>query len=138
MAGTELHPLNNTPGPAAIRSNKAAALSRVPARRKKNHRDGPIHHQLGLVQRTPLGGIERISPVSSEISQARRTSLHHSFASLPFASPMNFNVASSPWTQAMENAASFCGAGTTSASVTTNEAGTSAAALAISRLVSTR
>src|ERR1700704_1560575 len=88
-----------------------------------------------LVQRMPLGLTEAIRPVSSEISQARRTSVHHSFSSLPLASPMKFSVSSFPCTQAMENSTSFCGFGTTKGSTTTNDEGVAAVAVDTSRLL---
>ena len=74
----------------------------------------------------PLGEIEAIWPVSSDISQARRTSLHHS-RFLAFGLAHNFSVAFRPCTQAMKTP-SFCGFGTTRASVTTKDAGVSALA----------
>src|SRR5262245_52835825 len=74
--------------------------------------------QETLVQRTPLVLVDVILPVSSAISQARLTSVHHSLFSGPLASPMNLSVSSLPCTQEMVNSTPDCGGGTISASTT--------------------
>ena len=71
----------------------------------------------------PLGLIEVISPVSSEISQARRTSVHHSLLSGPFGLAQKWSVASSPCTQEMVNCTPAAGGGTISASATSKVPG---------------